>query len=136
MTPGPLTGPPGPGLGALPGLVGLLGPVGAIGVVAWVVAGVVLVLALGSGPVLRRLPEPGPDHPGFDPAKTPYRQLAGRGFAARCAAAGGLAALLVTSTLPASLWPPWLVLATAGTLLAGIDAATTWLPWRLTWTTG
>jgi len=35
---------------------------------------------------------------------------------------------IATTTLPAALWAPWLVLAIGGSLLACVDGATTWLP--------
>ncbi|MBA8794368.1 leader peptidase (prepilin peptidase)/N-methyltransferase [Friedmanniella endophytica] len=101
-----------------------------------VVALVVLLLLLGAPAVLRRLPEVEPGSPGHDPAKPPYRGLGTRRRRTWWAVAGGVAAVLVTLTADPPQWPAWTVLATGGVLLAGIDAASTWVPWRLTWSTG
>jgi leader peptidase (prepilin peptidase)/N-methyltransferase len=84
-------------------------------------------VALVTGPILRRLPEP---TNGGD--KLPYQELAGVGFTAACSAAAVLAQLVALSWLPLSGQPLWTVLAVLGVLLAAIDARTTWLPLRLT----
>ena len=86
-----------------------------------------LTVALITRPVLRRLPEPAePD------GKTAYRDLPTRAFVLACSAAAALTGALAAAALPASMLPPWLVLATIGVLLAGVDLMTTWLPRRLT----
>ena len=86
-----------------------------------------LVMALGVRPVLLRLPEP---VGAVD--KTSYRDLATGPFVAVCALVAMAAQALAAVALPPSLLPLWSVLATAGVLLAAIDARTTWLPLPLT----
>ena len=87
-----------------------------------------LVVAVAVRPVLRRLPEP------VDQAdKTAYRDLATPGFTVICALLAMAAQVLALLLLPAPAQPLWTVLATAGVLLAAIDARTTWLPLRLTY---
>lgn len=85
--------------------------------------------AVAARTLLLRLPEPD-DAAEHD--KLPYAALGTTRFA--CAVGGcTAAALLVLATRsPPALWPLWLPLATLGVLLACIDAATTWLPLRLT----
>jgi leader peptidase (prepilin peptidase)/N-methyltransferase len=73
-------------------------------------------------PLLRWLPEP----EGED--KVPYSELAAPRFVLGCVLCSAVAAALGWTTLPATLQPLWSVLAVGGVLLAGIDAATTWLP--------
>jgi len=88
-------------------------------------------VAAATGPVLRWLPEPGPDEPDAD-TKVRYAALAGSRFAVGVGAAAGAAALLAWVSLPLTVQPLWAVLASVGVLLAVIDAITTWLPRRLT----
>lgn len=111
-----------PGLTLPPGvLVGL--PV-AVGVAEMILAWL----------VLRVLPEPEPDPQGLregDPrveVKRPYRDLLHPGY---LVVVGVLAAAVATTAvlrLEPARWPIWFALALVGTLLAVIDAATTWLP--------
>ena len=109
---------------------------------AGVLAGLMVVLAVGTsmalgvGPVLRRLPEPAPldPSPEVEPeVKIAYRHLARPRFVLGCVVLAIAAATIVVVQVPPRLWPPWLVLCTLGVLLGCIDGATTWLPWRLTW---
>jgi leader peptidase (prepilin peptidase)/N-methyltransferase len=100
-------------------MTGLLLPVMALG------AG--LVMALLARPVLLRLPEPA----GAED-KTAYRELPTRRFVLCCALAAMAAQVLAVLALPPDVLPLWTVLATAGVLLAAIDARTTWLPLTLT----
>lgn len=76
-------------------------------------------------PVMVSLPEP------HDPAKLPYRALAG-GRHAIVAALCVAVACLGLAWVPRAAWPAWAGLATIGVALAVIDACTTWLPLRLT----
>lgn len=76
-------------------------------------------------PVLMALPEP------VDPAKVPYRTLAG-GRHALVAAGCVAAACTGLAWVPRAAWPAWAGLATIGIALAVVDARTTWLPLRLT----
>jgi len=86
-----------------------------------------MTMALTSGAVLARLPEPAePD------GKTAYRALATPTFVLACAGLAAVAQLVALTTLPRSVLPLWTVLATVGVLLAAIDARTTWLPLVLT----
>lgn len=85
------------------------------------------VLAGVTSPVLRRLPEP-TDGDG----KTRYADLATPRFVLICVALGVVAQVVAVALLPRSQLPLWSVLATAGVLLAVIDARTTWLPLILT----
>lgn len=62
----------------------------------------------------------------------PYAALGTRAFVAGCGGAAGTAAGVSGLLLPLALQPAWWVLATAGVVLAAVDARTTWLPWRLT----
>lgn len=114
-----------------------------------VVLGVGTLMALGVGPVLRRLPEPapldptggerqvesdlGPSRDAEPEVKTAYRELARPRFVFGCVLPAMASAAIVVVQVPPRLWPPWLVLCTLGVLLGCIDGATTWLPWRLTW---
>lgn len=93
-----------------------------------------LLVLLTTAPVLRSLPEPARDGPdGPDAAtKTPYRRLAVPPFVLACTALAVAAALTAAVLVPLPALPFWLILATAGILLASIDAVTTWLPLRLT----
>lgn len=85
-----------------------------------------LVTAVLARPVLRWLPEPpGPDGPDYAALATaPHLVLA-------CALGSAVAAAVSWAALPPAVQPLWSVLAVGGVLLAGIDAATTWLPLRL-----
>lgn len=100
-------------------------PVLAVGLL--MVAGVLMLLA--TGPVLRSLPEP---REGDTDDKIPYRALATRRFALAVTGCALAALAIVVIRLPPPGWPLWLPLGTLGILLIGIDAATTWLPLRLT----
>lgn len=97
--------------------------------------------------ILRRLPEPveqtgdeatdgdrtpGSDSPDSRDVKVPYVDLANPRFAVSVGAVVAGAVAVAGWSVPASTWPCWLVLATVGVLLAGIDARTTWLPLPLT----
>lgn len=86
-----------------------------------------LLCAAATVPLLHWLPEPA------EPAgKLQYRDLATPHFVLACALCSAVAAAVAWTTLPPPLQPLWTVLAVAGVLLAGIDAATTWLPRSLT----
>lgn len=98
---------------------------------ALLTAVVVVVGATLYGPFLLRLPEPA-DAPG----KPAYRDLATPRFVASCTAASGLALATSLATLPPAVWPMWWVLGGPVLLLAAVDAATTWLPQRLTRSAG
>ena len=97
-----------------------------------------LAVFLSTPAVLRRLPEPISDPDADDAAddgidvKVPYAALATRRFAAVVGMLASVAVVTAGLTLPSSVLPGWLVLATLGLLLAAIDAATTWLPLPLT----
>lgn len=78
--------------------------------------------------LLTRLPEP-IDAP---PDKLPYAALGGWSTAIVCAALSVVAVALSWLAVPAPARPAWIVLGTAGLLLAAVDARTTWLPLRLT----
>lgn len=103
---------------------------------AAMVCGLVGLVAVVSAVVaLRVLPEPATDEPGSED-KPSYRALLQPWFLVMV----GLWAVALTAVaawrLDPTLWPAWLVLATIGTVLAMIDAATTWLPnvlMRLFW---
>lgn len=98
-----------------------------------VVALLAALVVLGGTPwVLRRLAEPPPDHPDVA-TKIPYTTLAARWFVAPTAVVTLGATLVPGLVLPPSAQPPWVVLSTLGVLLAAVDAATTWLPRRLTY---
>lgn len=86
-----------------------------------------VVMAAAAPAVLRHLPEPA-DGDG----KTPYGELATTRFVLLCVVLSVLAQLVALTALPRPLLPLWTVLATAGVLLAAIDARTTWLPLTLT----
>lgn len=78
---------------------------------------------------VRRLPEPeDPKEP-----KRPYRELSGPTHTAAVAATSAASAALIVWTAPPATWAIWAVLATAGALVAGIDAFTTWMPRRAAW---
>lgn len=79
--------------------------------------------AVAARPVLARLSEP-PDPAG----KPPYRELATPAFALGCGVASALSSALTWFLVPPARQAPWVVLATVGVLLAGIDLRTTWLP--------
>ena len=86
-----------------------------------------LVVALTCRPILRRLPEP--DTAGI--WKRTYAELATPAFAAATGAASAAATLLTLVTTPPWLWPAWASLAVVNVWACAIDAATTWLPARL-----
>lgn len=87
-----------------------------------------LAMATLARPVLLRLPEPA------DAVndKTAYRDLPTHRFVLVCVLAAMAAQVLAVIALSPDLLPLWTVLATAGVLLAAVDARTTWLPLRLT----
>lgn len=99
----------------------------------WVPLALSLLLGLGMAlltvPLLRRIPEP-TDVPAAE--RPGYARLATARFAALVGASTTAATALVTLRLPPTTWPVWLGLLTLGSLLACIDAATTWLPLWLT----
>lgn len=92
----------------------------------------VLVTAVGSAPLLRRLAEPADEEPEVLTAKIPYRALARPGFAVAVGAIGGAALLVALPRVPGPAQPGWWVLSSLGVLLGCIDAVTTWLPLPLT----
>lgn len=109
-----------PGLSLAPGL--LIGLPVAVGVAAVILAWL----------VLRALPEPDLDgaREGDPPveAKRPYADLLRPGY---LTIVGVLAAATTATTilrLEPDRWPVWFALALLGTVLAVIDAVTTWLP--------
>ncbi|OYO18249.1 hypothetical protein BI335_07755 [Enemella evansiae] len=94
---------------------------------------VLALLAIGTAltgrVLLARLGEP---DDGAEQGKLPYTALATPRFAVAVGGCSAAALLVLTSRAPPALWPLWLPLATLGVLLGCIDAATTWLPLRLT----
>ena len=98
-------------------------------VTPWLVAAgsAALVVALFTGPLLRRLPEPAEGA-----GKLHYRDLATGKFVLACGVgAFGLVAV-AGLTLAQPVLPMWWVLAAPVLVLAAVDARTTWLPLRLT----
>jgi leader peptidase (prepilin peptidase) / N-methyltransferase len=96
-----------------------------VGVV--VAVGMALAMAVLTGPILRRLPEPAAGE-----GKPRYADLATPRLVAGCAVLAGAAATTGWLTGPPAIQPMWWVLSSLGVLLAAIDALTTWLPLRLT----
>lgn len=94
---------------------------------AWLAAIAAVLTAVGSGWVLRNVPEPSADMLGAE-EKRVYLDLVRPTFVLGVTGVSVAIAGVTGWLLPPALWPPWLVLATFGALLAGIDAATTWLP--------
>jgi leader peptidase (prepilin peptidase)/N-methyltransferase len=94
---------------------------------AAVILAALVTSALLSRVLVSRLPEPA-DGAG----KVRYADLVTRGFVAGSALTAGAATAIGWLTLPLAVLPLWWVLATFGTVLAAIDARTTWLPLRLT----
>jgi leader peptidase (prepilin peptidase) / N-methyltransferase len=90
------------------------------------------VVGLVARPVLRRLPEPDPADVPVDESKTPYAALADRRFALGATLTALAFGVTSWTLLAPAAQPPWVVLASVGTLLALIDLRTTWLPLRLT----
>lgn len=88
-----------------------------------------LVVALGTRPVLRRLPEPAAVEADEKPL---YTDLGSLRFLAAAAGLAMLAQALAWTVLPRQVQPLWTVLALCGVLLALVDARTTWLPLPLT----
>lgn len=86
-----------------------------------------VLVGLSTPAALRALPEPSDSED-----KVPYRTLATPQVAVAVGACSVAALAVVAARLPSHLWPLWFPLATAGVLLVGIDALTTWLPLRLT----
>jgi leader peptidase (prepilin peptidase)/N-methyltransferase len=94
-----------------------------------------IALAAGVPTLLRRLPEPAvEDTETGDPsdAKIAYAALATPRFAAVVGVLATVAVVIAATQLPIAALPAWLVLGTLGSLLAAIDARTTWLPLPLT----
>lgn len=89
-----------------------------------------LVSALAVRPLLAWLPEP-TEAPADGP-KVLYASLARPPFVLCCALGSAVAAAVSWTTLPPAVQPLWSVLSVGGVLLAAVDAATTWLPRRLT----
>ncbi|HEY5980012.1 MAG TPA: A24 family peptidase [Microlunatus sp.] len=91
-----------------------------------------LAVFLTTPAILRRLPEPLVDGDDAVDGKVRYGALATRRFAAVIGVLSAAAVATPALTLSPAALPGWMVLATLGLLLAGIDAATTWLPLPLT----
>lgn len=105
---------------------------------------------VATGPVLRRLPVPamtlgnapvpydpeaaaaGQDEAPDEEQPPDYAALATHRFALACAALSLVAAFLAAALAPSPWLPLWSVWATAFAMLVMVDAATTWLPLRLT----
>lgn len=86
-----------------------------------------LAILVGLPVLLRSVPEPESavkDH------KIPYATLATPAFCGAVAASAVAGVVLVRQTVPAPLQPLWCVVVTLGTVLAGVDWATTWIPAR------
>jgi leader peptidase (prepilin peptidase) / N-methyltransferase len=92
-----------------------------------IAVGTVLLMAVLTRPILRRLPEP-VDGEG----KPRYADLATPRLVAGCALTAGAAVIVGWLTAPPAIQPLWWVLSSFGVLLAAIDALTTWLPLQLT----
>lgn len=92
----------------------------------------VLLVAVGSVPLLRRLGEPADEDPEILAGKIPYRALARPRFAIAVAAVASAAMLVAVPRVPLFVQPAWWVLGSLGVLLGCIDAVTTWLPATLT----
>lgn len=88
----------------------------------------VLGVAIGSVPLLRRMAEPADEDPEVLAGKIPYVALARPMFAVAVGAIGGAALLVALPRVPAPAQPGWWVLSSLGVLLCCIDAVTTWLP--------
>ena len=99
---------------------------GVLGGVAAAV-GAMLGMAVLTGPILRRLPEPVAGQ-----GKPRYADLASPRLVAGCALLAGVAVTMGWLTGPPAIQPLWWVLSSFGVLLAAIDALTTWLPLQLT----
>lgn len=93
---------------------------------------VVVAAAAGASGLLARLLVPRLPEPEDGAGKIRYADLATPRFVAGCALAAGIATAVGWLTMPLALQPLWWVLATLGTVLAAVDARTTWLPLRLT----
>lgn len=99
-----------------------------VGLVAALIA--VLATAVLVRPALRALPEP-VGAPGAE-AKTPYAELPTGPFVAATTAASALACFAVVGFAPPAWWLAWSALSTVCVVAVAVDAATTWLPRRLT----
>jgi leader peptidase (prepilin peptidase)/N-methyltransferase len=99
---------------------------------AAVAGAVVVATAIAASGLLARLLVPRLPEPDDGAGKVRYADLATPRFVAGCALAAGVAAAIGWLTMPVALQPLWWVLATLGIVLAAVDAATTWLPLRLT----
>ncbi|WP_344804112.1 A24 family peptidase [Microlunatus ginsengisoli] len=94
-------------------------------------AATAVLTGLAAGPILRRMPEPPAGEPDVD-RKLPYAALADGRFALGCALVALALGWTSWALLPPRAQPPWVVLASVGTILALVDLRTTWLPLRLT----
>lgn len=72
----------------------------------------------------RRIPEP----VATDESKRAYRDLAGPRLTLLLVLVSAASGGLVAHTAPLACWAVWAVLSTIGTVIAGIDAFTTWMP--------
>lgn len=86
-----------------------------------------LVIMGGLPVLLRSVPEP---ESAVEDHKVPYAMLASPAFCGAVAAFAAAGVVLVRQTVPAPLQPLWCVVVTLGTILAGVDWATTWIPAR------
>ncbi len=90
---------------------------------------VALLTAWASGPVLRRLPEPGADPADADlAAKPPYRSLATLRLAFGVAVASAVSGAVAFLTSPPDAWLAWTALTVPAALAVAVDLRTTWLP--------
>lgn len=93
-----------------------------------------LLVGIGGGAMLRRLPEPVPPAAADEVtladyrAKISYRTLATPRFALITGLLAAAGATVAALTQPVAYWPVWFVFGVVAVLLAGIDARTTWLP--------
>ncbi|MBE6477973.1 MAG: hypothetical protein E7Z97_07905 [Propionibacteriaceae bacterium] len=80
--------------------------------------------------LLARQPEPAPTVPGAS-EKTPYAELAAGGRV-RLTCLLGVAAGSAATVMAGPVAPAWLIWGSGGVVLAGVDAASTWIPRGLT----
>ncbi|MGD7790213.1 prepilin peptidase [Propionibacteriaceae bacterium Y1700] len=102
-----------------------------LSVVAAAVA-VGVLMALITRPALRGLPEPPASELDDGETKVAYADLGTWLFRGLTGAAAAAGVIIIGLRAPVETWPVWVGLTTVGVLLAAIDAATTWLPLRLT----
>lgn len=93
-------------------------------------AGLALVIAIATRPILSHLPEPLDDPDIAD--KRPYASLGSPGFLAAVFVIAVVASGLVAWIVPPTGWLAWAALIVPGVLAIAIDGATTWLPRVLT----